>query len=74
MKPLIVVVVVLALAGALLCGWACLNEWAYYRDHPYRTGVSGVLTIGFAGAALGCLASALLAVALGRGSHERQGG
>jgi hypothetical protein len=66
MKPLAAVALVLALAGALLCGWTAVNEWTYYQDHPFRTGVSGVLTVLAVGATLGCLAVAVLAIAVGR--------
>ena len=66
MKPLAAVALVLALAGALLCGWTAVNEWNYYQDHPGRTGVSGVLTAFAVGATLCCVAVALLAIVAGR--------
>jgi hypothetical protein len=66
MKPLTVVAVVLSLAGAALCAGVAVHEWQYHEDHPFATGVSGVLTVFAIGATLGCLAVAVLAVALGR--------
>ena len=51
----------LALIAAVLCGWAALNEWQYYQDHPFRRGVSGVLTVLGLGCTLVCLAVAALA-------------
>ena len=61
MRPLTVVAICLAIAGALLCAGVAVHEWTYHQDHPGRTGVSGVLTALGIGAALGCLAVAALA-------------
>lgn len=58
MKPAAVVALVLGLLGAAVCVGVGLHEYAYYRDHPFRTGVSGVLVWLAAGGALGCLAAA----------------
>jgi hypothetical protein len=52
--------------GAVLCVGVAVHEWTYHEDHPYATGVSGVLTVAGIGAALGCLAVAALAVSFGR--------
>ena len=54
---------VLAVLGAILCVGVAVHEWVYYAGHPYRTGVSGVLVILGFGAALGCIAVAVLASA-----------
>ena len=61
MKPGVVVAICLAIAGALLCVGVAVHEWSYHQDHPHATGVSGVLTTLSIGAALGCLAVAVLA-------------
>jgi hypothetical protein len=66
MRPLAVVALVLALIGAALCAGVAVHEWQYHEDHPFATGVSGVLTVLSIGATLGCLAVAALAIALGR--------
>jgi len=65
-KPLAVTALVLSLIGAVLCAGVAFHEWQYHQDHPFATGVSGVLTVFAIGATLGCLAVAVLAVALGR--------
>lgn len=66
MRSANVVAACLAVAGALLCAGVAFHEWSYYQDHPGRTGVSGVLTVFAIGAALGCIAVAVLAIATGR--------
>ena len=66
MRPLNVVAICLAVAGAALSVGVALYEWSYHQDHPGRTGVSGVLTVLGVGAALSCLAVAVLAWATGR--------
>jgi hypothetical protein len=66
MRPLAVVALVLSLAGAALCAGVAIHEWQYHEDHPFATGVSGVLTVFAIGAMLGYLAVATLALALGR--------
>ena len=70
MKPLAVAALVLALIGAAMCAGVAIHEWNYHEDHPFATGVSGVLTLLASGAALGCLAVAALAVALGPGERR----
>jgi len=67
MRPPFVIAIVLALAGAALSAGVAVHEWNYHEDHPYATGVSGVLTVLGIGAALGCIAVAVLAFAVGRG-------
>lgn len=66
MRPVFVVSTFLALAGAVLCAGVAVHEWNYHEDHPFATGVSGVLTVLAIGAVLGCFAVAVLAIALGR--------
>ena len=70
MKPIFAVASTLAAVAALLCAGAGIHEWAYYNDHPYATGVSGVVAILGLGAALGCGAVALLAWAVGHHSSD----
>lgn len=62
MKPLAVTALVLALVGAAIMAGVFLHEWDYYRDHPFATGVSGVLMWMSAGGFFGCLGVAALAL------------
>jgi hypothetical protein len=64
--PAAVVAVCMAIAGAVVCGGVAIHEWNYHENHPFRTGVSGVLTVLAIGGVLGCLAVAVLAWAVGR--------
>jgi hypothetical protein len=66
MKPLAVAALVLSLVGAAILAGVFVHEWDYYRGHPYRTGVSGVLMWASAGGFLGCLAVAALALSTRR--------
>ena len=66
MRPAAVVALVLALIGAALCAGVAVHERQYHEDHPFATGVSGVLTVLAIGATLGCLAVAALAIARGK--------
>jgi hypothetical protein len=52
--------------GAAILAGVFVHEWDYYRGHPYRTGVSGVLMWASAGGFLGCLAVAALALSTRR--------
>lgn len=62
MKPLAVTALVLSLVGAAILAGVFFHEWAYYRDHPFATGVSGVLMWMSAGGFFGCLGVAALAL------------
>lgn len=61
-----VIALVLAVTGAVLCSGVAVHEWSYHEDHPFATGVSGVLTVLSIGATLGCLAVAALVIAADR--------
>ena len=71
MRAPFVAAVILALIGAAACFGTAVHEYFYYQDHPFRTGVSGVLVWLAAGAALGCLVVAVVASAVGKDLHVR---
>jgi hypothetical protein len=56
----------LSVVGAVLCVGVAIHEWNYHDDHPYATGVSGILAVLGFGAALGCAAVAVLGWAIAR--------
>ena len=66
MRPGYVVAAVLAVIAALVCAGVALHEYDYFRSHPGRTGVSGVLIWLAVGAFLSSAAVAVLAVTAGR--------
>ena len=56
--------------GTLASAWDAFYEYRYWSDHPYRTGVSGILIVLALGAALGCAAVTLLAWAVLHPRHS----
>lgn len=65
MKPVFLVAGILGIVAAVMCAGVGVNEWLYYADHPYATGVSGVMAVFAFGATLGFVAVAMLAFAVG---------
>ena len=59
MKTSAVIALLLSIVGAILCAGVAIHEWNYHEDHPFATGVSGVLVVLALGAMLGCVAVAV---------------
>lgn len=72
MKPAFLVAGILGIVAAVVCAGVGVNEWLYYADHPYATGVSGVLTFFAFGSALGFAAVATVAFTVGKHLSARE--
>ena len=49
--------------GLTLSVGVAIHEWLYRHDHPYRSGVSGVLVVLSLAVAAGCVAALQLTLA-----------
>lgn len=60
-NPASLTALIAAIVGLVLCVGTGIHELQYRADHPFASGPAGVIAVLSFGAALGCLAAALLA-------------
>ena len=58
--------------GLTLSVGVAIHEWIYRHDHPYASGVSGVLVVLALAVAAGCVAALQLSVARMREAEIKQ--